>query len=149
MSTLAIVLLLLLPFADAQSPLHICGNGVNYNSNSSYHSNLDQLWTTLPNNASSNTTLFATGTAGTAPDTAYALALCRGDINASACNDCVPTGIQDAQQLCALSKDATVYYDSCILHFSNANFLATIDDDVDLILLKKPISSQVELALFT
>jgi len=65
----------------------------------------------------------------------YALALCRGDISASACADCVATGFQDAQQLCAFAKDATVCYDSCLLRFSNTNFIATTDNDVLLIVM--------------
>lgn len=134
MSTLALVLFLLLPLTDAETPWQLCGNGGNYTANSSYQSNLNQLSAALPKKTSSNTNLFATGTAGTAPDKVYALALCRGDINASACNDCVATGFQDAQHLCASSKDATVYYGSCLLHFSNANFLATTHN-IDLMIL--------------
>lgn len=130
-----VLLLLLLPFADAQTPWPFCGNGGNYTAGSNYQSNLNQLSAALPRKASSSTTLFATGTAGTAPDMVYALALCRGDINASACNDCVTTGFQDAQYLCAFGKDATVYYDSCLLRFSNTNFIANTDNDVSLILM--------------
>jgi hypothetical protein len=59
------------------------------------------------------------------PDLVYALALCRGDINASACKDCVTIGFEDAQQLCAFNKEATVYYDSCLVSFSNEDFLST------------------------
>ncbi|CAO2203500.1 unnamed protein product [Urochloa humidicola] len=85
----------------------------------------------------------------------YALALCRGDINASACNGCVATGFQDAQRLCAFSKDATVYYDSCLLRFSNTNFLATTDNgNSDLLLLMNALNftesaESMRLMLFT
>ncbi|PWZ32348.1 Cysteine-rich receptor-like protein kinase 10 [Zea mays] len=48
-----------------------------------------------------------------------------GDINASACKDCVTTGFKDAQQLCVFNKEATVYYDSCLVSFSNEDFLST------------------------
>ncbi|KAG2565575.1 hypothetical protein PVAP13_7NG121700 [Panicum virgatum] len=131
-----VLLLLLLPFADAETPWQLCGSRGNYTAGSNYQSNLNQLSAALPRKASSNTTLFATGTAGTIPDMVYALALCRGDINASPCNSCVATGFQDAQQLCAFAKDATVYYDSCLLRFSNTNFFATTtDNDVLLILM--------------
>ncbi|PUZ46744.1 hypothetical protein GQ55_7G106900 [Panicum hallii var. hallii] len=130
-----VLLLLLLPFADAETPWQLCGTRGNYTAGSDYQSNLNQLSAALPRNASSSTTLFATGTAGTVPDMVYALALCRGDINASACNDCVATGFQDAQQLCAFGKDASVYYDSCLLRFSNTNFIANTDNDVSLILM--------------
>ncbi|CAO2192414.1 unnamed protein product [Urochloa humidicola] len=133
---IVLLLLLLLPFvAYAETPWPLCGNRGNYTAGSNYQSNLNRLSAALPKNAASSTTaLFATGTAGTAPDMVYALALCRGDINASACNGCVTAGFQDAQRLCPFSKDATVYYDSCLLRFSDANFLATADN-ADVLLL--------------
>uniref|UniRef100_M8C7I5 Gnk2-homologous domain-containing protein n=1 Tax=Aegilops tauschii TaxID=37682 RepID=M8C7I5_AEGTA len=77
--------------------------------------------------ASASPTLFATGSVGSVPDIVYALALCRGDTNASACAACVTTAFQDAQQLCAFNKDASVFYDLCLLHFSNQNFLPDTD----------------------
>ncbi|VAH29341.1 unnamed protein product [Triticum turgidum subsp. durum] len=104
-----------------------------------------QLSATLPKNASASRTLFATGSVGSLPDIAYALALCRGDGNASACEACVTTAFQDAQQLCAFNKDATVIYDPCYLRFSNQNFLATTSND-NLIGLKnsQSVSSPVD-----
>ncbi|KAG2571514.1 hypothetical protein PVAP13_7KG127600 [Panicum virgatum] len=123
-----VLLLLLLPLADAETAWPFCGNGGNYTAGSDYQSNLNQLSAALPRSASSNTTLFATGTPGTAPDTC-------GDIGASACNTCVATGFQDTQQFCAFAKDAAVYYDSCLLCFSNTNFIATADNDVVMILM--------------
>lgn len=134
MSTVSIVLLLaLLPFADAETPWPLCGNGGNYTANSSYQSNLNQLSASLPKKASSNTNLFATGTAGRAPDTAYALALCRGDIDASACSHCIAAGFQDAEQLCPFSKEATMYYDICLLGFSSRDILSTTTNDNELL----------------
>ncbi|XP_066311903.1 cysteine-rich receptor-like protein kinase 10 [Miscanthus floridulus] len=135
LSTMAIVLLalLLFPFADAQ--WQVCGNTGKYTAASTYQANLGQLSASLPKKASSNTTLFATDTAGAVPDMVYALALCRGDINASDCQDCVTTGFQDAQQLCAFSKEATVFYDSCLLSFSNGNFLSTTTNGGNMALL--------------
>ena len=121
---------LLVPFffawlAAAQP--QVCGDSGNYSANSTYQSNLGQLSVTLPKNASASPTLFATGSVGSVPDIVYALALCRGDTNASACAACVTTAFQDAQQLCAFSKDASVFYDLCLLHFSNQNFLPDTD----------------------
>ncbi|CAL5083312.1 unnamed protein product [Urochloa decumbens] len=119
------LLLALAPLAAAQ-PWPLCGTtGGNYTAKSTYQSNLAQLATAIPANASRQGTLFAAGSAGSIPDTVYALALCRGDTNASACGSCVATAFQDAQQLCAYNKDAAIYYDACYLRFSNMDFLAS------------------------
>jgi hypothetical protein len=121
---LALLLTFLLP-PLAASQWQNCGNGGNFTRNSTYQANIQALSLTLPKNASSSRTLFAAASVGTVPDIVYALALCRGDANASACGNCVSTGFQDAQQLCPYNKMVTVYYDLCYVGFSNQNFLAS------------------------
>ncbi|KAK1679955.1 hypothetical protein QYE76_040803 [Lolium multiflorum] len=101
----------------------------NYTANSEFQSNLEQLSSVLPINASSSPTLFSTGSAGAIPNTVYALTLCRGDTaNASACADCIGNAFRDAQQACPYNMDATVYYERCYLRFSYQNFLASADN---------------------
>lgn len=120
------LLLLLVPLTAAQM-WPSCGESGNYKSNSTYEANLRLLSSTLPKKAASSTNLFATDTVGNAPDVIFALALCRGDSNASACEGCLVTAFQDGQEHCVNNKDAAVYYDSnpCMLRYSNQNFLAT------------------------
>ena len=43
-----VVLLLLLPFADAETPWQLCGSRGNYTAGSNYQSNLNQLSAALP-----------------------------------------------------------------------------------------------------
>ncbi|GJN35234.1 hypothetical protein PR202_gb23984 [Eleusine coracana subsp. coracana] len=82
---LSLALILHVHLATAQTtplPWLVCNTTVNYTENSAYQANLHRLATTLPSNASSSPALFAIDAAGTAaPDTVYALALCRGDTN--------------------------------------------------------------------
>ncbi|KAM3354813.1 hypothetical protein ACQJBY_025515 [Aegilops geniculata] len=130
------LLLLLVPLTAAQT-WPACGESGNYKSNSTYEANLKLLSSTLPKKAASNTTLFATDTVGNVPNTIFALALCRGDSNASACEGCLVTAFQDGQEHCTNNKDATVYYNSnpCMLRFSNQNFLATNVNDNILVIV--------------
>uniref|UniRef100_A0A0E0LLR0 Gnk2-homologous domain-containing protein n=1 Tax=Oryza punctata TaxID=4537 RepID=A0A0E0LLR0_ORYPU len=132
----ALLLLAALPLLIAGQPWQICGENGNYTANSTYQANLKQLAAALTKNVSSGTgsRLFASGAVGTVPDAVYALALCRGDINASACAACVGTILQDAQQLCPYDKGVSIVYDSCYLRFSNLDFLSSTDNSgvVDL-----------------
>jgi hypothetical protein len=133
----ALLLLAALPALIAGQPWEICGENGNYTANSTYQANLKQLAAALHKNVSSGTgggRLFASGAVGAVPDAVYALALCRGDINASACADCVGTIFQDAQQLCPYRKEVSIVYDSCYLRFSNLDFLSSADNSgvVDL-----------------
>lgn len=130
----AAVLLLVfhhVPLAIGQPlPWQLCNDtSGNYTENSAYQANIRLLESALPNNASSSPALFATGTAGTGPDAVYALALCRGDTNASSCASCVSAAFLYAQQLCAPKKGATMYNDPCILRYADWDFLANTTDN--------------------
>ncbi|CAL4903526.1 unnamed protein product [Urochloa decumbens] len=120
-----------LPLAAAQPlPWQLCNDTAgNFTANSAYQANIRRLAASFPKNASSSPSLFATGVAGTAPDVVYALALCRGDTNASSCARCVASQFQNAQQLCALNKGATMFDDPCILRYADWDFLANTTDN--------------------
>uniref|UniRef100_A0A0E0I1Y2 Uncharacterized protein n=1 Tax=Oryza nivara TaxID=4536 RepID=A0A0E0I1Y2_ORYNI len=131
---LLVAFLLLLhapPLAEAQPlPWQMCDTaGGNYTEGSTYQANVRALASALPVNASSSRALFAKGAAGAAPDVVYAIALCRGDTNASSCAACVATAFQDAQQLFAFNRRATMFDDPCILRYSDQDILANATDD--------------------
>ncbi|KAM0923870.1 hypothetical protein ACQ4PT_005274 [Festuca glaucescens] len=153
MVILPFFLLLLLPLATAQTA-RFCGNGDsgNFTSNRAYQANLRLLSSTLPKKAAANTTLFATHTIGDAPDTIFALTLCRGDINASVCEGCVATAFEDGPRLCPYNKDVTLFYDACLLRFSNKNFLTTTDNSAVILMNTQNFTTSVDstrLLLFT
>ncbi|PNT60747.1 hypothetical protein BRADI_5g03897v3 [Brachypodium distachyon] len=136
MAAVVLLLLLLMPLS-ASATGQVCGKGGgNYTANSTYSSNLSLLAATLPLNASSSPTLFATATAGQSPDAVHALALCRGDTapdNATACSGCISDSFRYAQELCPNARAAAVYFEyndsdsrpGCLLGFSpDAAFLS-------------------------
>jgi hypothetical protein len=132
-----LVVFIYAPLASAQPlPWQLCNDTAgNFTEKSAYQSNIRRLASALPSNASSSPSLFATGAAGTAPDAVYALALCRGDTtNASSCASCVAKAFDDAQQLCALNKGATMYDDPCILRYADWDFLANTTDNRGLMI---------------
>ncbi|CAL4896318.1 unnamed protein product [Urochloa decumbens] len=119
------------PAAAQPLPWQLCNDTAgNFTENSAYQANIRRLAAALPSNASSSPSLFAAAAAGAAPDdTVYALALCRGDTNATSCARCVAAAFQNAQQLCALNKGATMYDDPCILRYDGWDFLANATDN--------------------
>ncbi|GJM96583.1 hypothetical protein PR202_ga13437 [Eleusine coracana subsp. coracana] len=132
----AATLLLVLPLSTAQPlPWQACNaTAGNFTEKSAYQANIRRLAAALPRNASSSPALFATGVAGSAPDAVYALAHCRGDTNASSCASCVAKAFDDAQQLCAFRRGATMYDDPCILRYADWDFLANATDNRGLII---------------
>ncbi|OEL35895.1 Cysteine-rich repeat secretory protein 38 [Dichanthelium oligosanthes] len=122
-------------------PWLLCGPAPvsgNYTENSTYQANINLLAATLPRNASAATFLYATDSVGSVPDMVYALALCRADADASACEGCVATAFRGAQQGCPLFKDVMVFYDLCQLRFSNRDFFLDDDYIVNTYILQGP-----------
>ncbi|XP_021817360.1 putative cysteine-rich receptor-like protein kinase 9 [Prunus avium] len=89
------------------------------NSTSTFKSNLNQLLSTLSSNANRNNTAgFYNATVGTA----YGLFLCRGDVSARVCEECVANATSEALLRCPDNQQAVVWYDNCTLRYSNQPF---------------------------
>ncbi|KAM0878616.1 hypothetical protein ACQ4PT_034749 [Festuca glaucescens] len=124
LAVIAVLLLLLLlppamPFEGSDC------DGSKYAPNSTFQANLNLVAAALPGNASSMPTGFATANAGTSPNRAYAMALCRGDVNASTCDACVAAAFTAAaaKENCPNNTGATMYEDACVVRFSSVQFL--------------------------
>ncbi|RCV25744.1 hypothetical protein SETIT_5G190000v2 [Setaria italica] len=95
-----------------------------YLPSSRFAANLARASLSVPANASASGGFFK-GSIGAAPDTLYALALCRGDIPPADCaSSCLEAAFQYPQVLCNRSRDVTLYYDQCQIRFSDQDFLA-------------------------
>ncbi|XP_076959409.1 cysteine-rich receptor-like protein kinase 25 [Bidens hawaiensis] len=96
----------------------LCDNSyLNYTTNSSFRTNLDQALRILPTTNSGYG--FFNTSSGRTPDTAYAIALCRGDTNTSLCVDCLNNATARLRQDCPNQKDAAMYYDNCMVKYSD------------------------------
>ncbi|XP_031499624.1 cysteine-rich receptor-like protein kinase 44 [Nymphaea colorata] len=100
----------------------VCSPDSNYTTNSTYQQNLKILLRSL----SSNISGFATATVGQGPDKVYGLALCRGDLSAAECQNCVAEAATKIQQSCSNSKASTIWRLKCELRYSNSNFMGTV-----------------------
>ncbi|CAN6208072.1 unnamed protein product [Urochloa humidicola] len=91
-------------------------------SSSRYLANINLVGAALPVSAAASPELFATAVAGAAQDKVWALALCRGDANATYCRACLAQASRDLPNSCAYNEDAAIYYDKCMLHYSPTGF---------------------------
>ncbi|KAJ0983255.1 hypothetical protein J5N97_011510 [Dioscorea zingiberensis] len=89
-----------------------------------YESNLSTLLSSLYSNGSVQG--FSRNTVGSVPDQAYGVVLCRGDTNATACRSCLDDARQEVIKVCPNNRGAVVWYDLCLLRYSNQNFLSSI-----------------------
>ncbi|KAE8077904.1 hypothetical protein FH972_016422 [Carpinus fangiana] len=134
--SMILVILSLLSFlslTSAQVPnyrYHFCSNESTFTPKSTYQLNLSQLLSYLSSNATRESG-FYNATAGQSPATTiYGLFLCRADLTTNACRDCVATATTEiAQQYCLEGKVALIWYDECMLRYSNRSFFSTMEEE--------------------
>lgn len=124
-------------FASGNSYATVCGKTGKYRANSTYQTNVQTTTSYLTNYP---TFTVGTGFATVVPngdslDAVYGLALCRGDTpdNVS-CYECLSTASDEAQILCPYYKDAALFYDGCVMRFSDQDFLSTTDNAPEVVL---------------
>lgn len=104
---------------------HFCPANNTFTPNSIYGSNLQQLLSSLSSNAQGQGGFYNTSVGQNTSEAAYGLFLCRGDLSGLDCQECVSTAIQDlVQQFCPIEKDAMVFYEECMLRYSNQPFIS-------------------------
>ncbi|XP_064981418.1 cysteine-rich receptor-like protein kinase 44 [Musa acuminata AAA Group] len=137
------LILLFVPSRTVAYRWQICSTrGGNFTDNSTYESNLNLLLSSLVSNGSGSG--FSTGTVGRIPNRVQGLVLCRGDTNATTCGSCLSNGAVDIRQICAYYKDAVVWYDECLIRFSNLQFLSTFDNEPTVALVNYDLKDEVD-----
>ncbi|GAB2229250.1 hypothetical protein Droror1_Dr00023388 [Drosera rotundifolia] len=111
----------------------------NYNTNTSttsaYQANLNTMFSSLASNANHQDGFYnTTAGSGTGGSEVNSLFLCRGDVSVTDCETCVKTGVAFLAKNCSNSKDAIVWYDYCMVRFSDKELFGQLDDSVILIL---------------
>ncbi|KAK4258908.1 hypothetical protein QN277_005304 [Acacia crassicarpa] len=97
----------------------------NYTANDPYLNNLRNIFEDL--SKSSNITKLYSTMVGNKSNTVYGLFMCRGDMSLQLCNECVNEGIERLNDTCSSSKEAIIWYDMCMLRYSNRSFFSTVD----------------------
>lgn len=128
-SIICMVMIIFTTSSEAASYIvHTCVDmTARFTPNSTYQSNLNSLLSALSSNASLTQTGFHKDTAGgnnSMDDTVYGLFLCRGDMTRNACAECVATAAMEAVQRCYSLKQIVIWYDECMLRYSNHSFFA-------------------------
>lgn len=110
----------------AADPLYsICSNSNNYTNQGQFDKNLNLLLASLSTKVPFIG--FGLGSVGETPDQVNGLALCRGDVSSAKCKTCINDAVSDIHQLCQYKKEAIVWYDYCLLHYSSDAFVGKID----------------------
>ncbi|RWR88383.1 cysteine-rich repeat secretory protein 38 [Cinnamomum micranthum f. kanehirae] len=125
--------LLLNPVLGVDPLYHICPTSNNFTANGPYDNNLQQLMASLSTQVP--LTGFGLGSFGRSPDRANGLALCRGDVSSADCKTCINGATSEIRRLCPYSEQAIIWYDHCLLSYSDVKFFGQIDTSNKVYLL--------------
>ncbi|KAK4857978.1 hypothetical protein QYF36_009027 [Acer negundo] len=95
---------------------HFCTGQKNDTATNNYISNLDSLLSSLSSKASTN--IFENDTS----NGIYGLFFCRGDVSTDTCQTCIKNASLTIRQLCPSNKTAIIWYDECMLRYSDTDF---------------------------
>lgn len=129
-SLLAFAFFLVQTALGADPLFHFCSNTGNFSAYDPYESNLNKLTAYL--SVQTPPSGFGKGTTGGSQnkpnESAYGLALCRGDVSTPDCETCVVSAGSEIRKRCPHQKGAIIWYDNCLLKYSNREFFGQIDN---------------------
>ncbi|KAL5579063.1 hypothetical protein UlMin_011505 [Ulmus minor] len=106
----------------------ICPNTTIFNANSTYQSNLNGLLSSLTSNATIETGFYNTTIGQDPASIVYGSFMCRGDVTTAQCQECVSTAASEVVQRCSIRKVAVIWYDQCMLRYTNQSFFGNMDE---------------------
>uniref|UniRef100_M4FIR9 Cysteine-rich receptor-like protein kinase 10 n=1 Tax=Brassica campestris TaxID=3711 RepID=M4FIR9_BRACM len=77
----------------------------------------------------SHSTGFQNSTAGQDPARVTGLFLCLGDVSGEVCRNCVTFAVNESLRQCPTQRDVVLYYDNCMLRYSDHNILSNLRTD--------------------
>ncbi|KAI3909862.1 hypothetical protein MKW92_048517 [Papaver armeniacum] len=136
--SLSSLLIIQYPTVQAQQyRFHYC-YGDNYTTNSTFQANLNLLLPSLTSTDPSNIKNgYYEATVGQNQDIVYGSLQCRGDVPQDVCQVCVQRSAKQLENLegCSNSKQAIIWYDLCMLRYSNQTYF-NIRQDTPMMLLR-------------
>ncbi|XP_060211214.1 cysteine-rich repeat secretory protein 38-like [Lycium barbarum] len=105
---------------------NFCSKSGNFTAKSYYAKNLKNLLGDLY--FKTPLTGFSTSLIGKIPYQTYGLSLCRGDISSKTCKSRIANTSEQLGKYCPYDKEAIIWYDNCLLKYSDKHFLGKIDN---------------------
>uniref|UniRef100_M4EL98 Cysteine-rich receptor-like protein kinase 25 n=1 Tax=Brassica campestris TaxID=3711 RepID=M4EL98_BRACM len=102
---------------------HICPNTTTFTRNSTYLTNLRTVLSSFSSPNAAYASRFDNATAGDDNNTVYGVFLCRGDVSAEICRDCVAFAANETLQRCPREKETVIWYDECMVRYSNQSIV--------------------------
>ncbi|XP_009802722.1 cysteine-rich receptor-like protein kinase 25 isoform X2 [Nicotiana sylvestris] len=103
-----------------------CSTISNYTEGSKFQFNLARLlYRSLYNNGGNS--IYANRSEGEDPNKVHGVFLCRGDVAPEICQRCIDVATERILRECPHTKDAIIWYDECLIRYSNVSFVSALD----------------------
>ncbi|CAK9153116.1 unnamed protein product [Ilex paraguariensis] len=133
------------PKVSCQPLQYFCSDTFFYSPYSTYEDSLNSLFSAMSSVNAPHNNGFFYDTAGTdLPDIAYGLFLCRGDVTTNDCQECVETATREILRRCNNQKDAIVWYDNCLLRYSNQSIVSILDQSPGIMMYNTANITEVD-----
>ncbi|XP_039020160.1 cysteine-rich receptor-like protein kinase 26 [Hibiscus syriacus] len=119
-------------FGTAQNPNPVassCSDRGNFTNGSTYEANLNTLLSSF-SSITENDYGFYNLSVGRDLDTVNSIALCRGDVRPDVCLSCINNATSEITSACPNRKEAIIWYDFCMLRYSNRSIVGVLDSSV-------------------
>ncbi|XP_048141700.1 cysteine-rich receptor-like protein kinase 19 isoform X2 [Rhodamnia argentea] len=103
---------------------HHCSNSTTFSSHSTYHTNLDRVLDDLVREAGADDVdgFNFTSREASSSEAVYGSFMCKGDVSKKECAECVKNARLAITRICRMTKVSFLWYDQCMLRFSDTNF---------------------------
>ncbi|XP_020541164.1 cysteine-rich receptor-like protein kinase 25 isoform X1 [Jatropha curcas] len=106
-----------------KNPVNVtCFGTSTFTPNSTYKASLDLVFSSLLSNITSKNYFYKYSAGHSSNDVVYGSFLCRGDLTTGKCKACVDNATQDMTRICSSHKESIIWYDQCMVRYSNKNF---------------------------
>ncbi|XP_056687946.1 uncharacterized protein [Spinacia oleracea] len=92
-----------------------------------YQTNVDTLLSSLSSNTTNESRFYNT-TVGIGANQVYGVFFCRIDQTVAICQECISLAINSLNSRCRGQKESVVWYDQCLVRYSNDSFFGTMND---------------------
>ncbi|KAK8575333.1 hypothetical protein V6N12_063008 [Hibiscus sabdariffa] len=106
-----------------------CSDRGNFTAGSAYQANLNTLLSSF-SSITANDYGFYNLSVGQTPDQVNAIALCRGDVQPDVCLSCINNATTEITSACPNRKEAAIWYEICMLRYSNRSIVGVLDRSV-------------------
>ncbi|KHN01559.1 Cysteine-rich receptor-like protein kinase 26 [Glycine soja] len=130
---------------DSDLSVHICDNTRgNYTINSTYHNNLNTLFSSFSSHTEINYGFYNLSY-GQGTDKVYAIGLCTGDENLVDCIEWLKFARDGLTQLCPNQKEAIHWRRQCLIRYSNRSIFGTVQNEpMRILYLMKKVTGSVD-----